>query len=200
MLFVLVVLVMRLWPTLRYPMDCAPLWDFPGKNTGVGCHFLLQGIVPIQRLNLCLLHWQAGSLPLSYLGSPLTYSDYSSDHASPRPHPINHRTPAYWTQKFLRLQFPPSEESVMWNICSISFQVILGIGFKKLPSQLFCLGLLSYFQDVIAIISSSDSSTQSISVSTLMGREMFISMERVAHTSYLPLPTPHTCILPKAIP
>ena len=20
-------------------------WDFPGKNTGVGCHFLLQGIV-----------------------------------------------------------------------------------------------------------------------------------------------------------
>ena len=25
--------------------------DFPGKNTGVGCHFLLQGIFPIQRLN-----------------------------------------------------------------------------------------------------------------------------------------------------
>ena len=22
----------------------APLWDFPGKNTGMGCHFLLQGI------------------------------------------------------------------------------------------------------------------------------------------------------------
>ena len=22
------------------------LWDFPGKNTGVGCHFLLQGIFP----------------------------------------------------------------------------------------------------------------------------------------------------------
>ena len=21
-------------------------WDFPGKNTGVGCHFLLQGIFP----------------------------------------------------------------------------------------------------------------------------------------------------------
>ena len=29
----------------------APLWDFPGKNTGVGCHFLLQGIVPIQDRN-----------------------------------------------------------------------------------------------------------------------------------------------------
>ena len=31
------------------------LRDFPCKNIGVGCHFLLQGIFPIQRLNLCLL-------------------------------------------------------------------------------------------------------------------------------------------------
>ena len=31
-------------------------WDSLGKNTGVGCHFLLQGIFPIQRLNLSLLH------------------------------------------------------------------------------------------------------------------------------------------------
>ena len=42
-------------------------WDSPGKNTGVGCHALLQGIFLIQGLNpslLTLLHWQAGSLPL----------------------------------------------------------------------------------------------------------------------------------------
>ena len=31
-------------------------WDFPGKNTEVGCHFLLQGIFPTQGLYLCLLH------------------------------------------------------------------------------------------------------------------------------------------------
>ena len=30
----------------------------PGKNTGVGCHFLLQGIFPTQGLNLGRLHWQ----------------------------------------------------------------------------------------------------------------------------------------------
>ena len=30
--------------------------DFPGKNTGVGCHFLLQGIFPTQGSNLHLLH------------------------------------------------------------------------------------------------------------------------------------------------
>ena len=43
-------------------------WDSPGKNTGVGCHFLLQGIFPTQGSNprlLCRLHWQAGSPPLA---------------------------------------------------------------------------------------------------------------------------------------
>ena len=30
-------------------------WDFPGKNTGMGCHALLQGIFSTQGLNRCLL-------------------------------------------------------------------------------------------------------------------------------------------------
>ena len=48
-------------------MDCSPPgscpWDFPGKNTGVGCHFLVQGIFLTQGLNLCLMHWQVGHHP-----------------------------------------------------------------------------------------------------------------------------------------
>ena len=56
------------------PMDCSSTrllcpWDFPGKNTGVGCHFLLRGILLTQELNCILLHWQTGSLPLSHQGS-----------------------------------------------------------------------------------------------------------------------------------
>ena len=39
-------------------------WDFPGKNTGRGCHFPLQDIFPTQGWNPCLLYWQADSLPL----------------------------------------------------------------------------------------------------------------------------------------
>ena len=31
-------------------------WDSPGKNTGVGCHFLFRGIFPTQRLNPGLLY------------------------------------------------------------------------------------------------------------------------------------------------
>ena len=40
-------------------MDYSPpgcLWNSPGKNTGVGCHSLLQGIFPTQVSNLGLLH------------------------------------------------------------------------------------------------------------------------------------------------
>ena len=44
-------------------------WDYPGKSTRVGCHFLLQSIFLIQGLNPRLLYWQVDSLPLSYLGS-----------------------------------------------------------------------------------------------------------------------------------
>ena len=45
-------------------------WDFPGSNIEVGCHFLLQGIFPIQGSNMRLLHWQADSLSLCHQGSP----------------------------------------------------------------------------------------------------------------------------------
>jgi len=53
------------------PMDCNPpgysWWDFPGKNSGVDCHAILQGIFLTLGENLhllCLLHWQADSVPL----------------------------------------------------------------------------------------------------------------------------------------
>ena len=50
-------------------------WDFPGKNTGVGCYALLQRLFLTQGSNLsilCLLRWQAGSSPLAPPGK----SDY----------------------------------------------------------------------------------------------------------------------------
>ena len=47
--------------------------NWPGKNTGVGCHAFLQGIFLTKgstRHLLCLLHWQVGSLSLVQLGKP----------------------------------------------------------------------------------------------------------------------------------
>ena len=46
-------------------------WDFPGKDTGVGCYFLLQGIFPIQGLNMGLLHCRQILYLLNYKGSSL---------------------------------------------------------------------------------------------------------------------------------
>ena len=84
-IFIVVVVVAQSYLTLCDPMDCSPTrlfcpWNSPGRNTGVGCHFLLQEIFPEQGLNLhllCLLHQsltsprQAGSSSLSHL-SPYT--------------------------------------------------------------------------------------------------------------------------------
>ena len=45
-------------------------WNFLGKNTRVGCHFLLQRIFSTQGSNLYLLPWQANSLLLSHWEAP----------------------------------------------------------------------------------------------------------------------------------
>ena len=43
-------------------------WHSPGKNTGLGSRFLLQGIFLNQGLNLCLLHCRQILYHLSHLG------------------------------------------------------------------------------------------------------------------------------------
>ena len=53
------------------------LWDSPGKNSGVGCHFLLQGMFPTQGSNPRLLRCKWILYPLSHQGSP-GFSHYSS--------------------------------------------------------------------------------------------------------------------------
>ena len=45
-------------------------WDFPGKNTGVGCHFLLQEIFPTLGLNPGLPHCRQTLYRLSHQGNP----------------------------------------------------------------------------------------------------------------------------------
>jgi len=46
-------------------------WDFPGKNTGVGCHSHLQEIFLIQGSNLSLLHCRQILYHLNHQGSPM---------------------------------------------------------------------------------------------------------------------------------
>ena len=70
--------------------------DSPSKNTGAGCHFLLQGIFGTQGSNPCLLcglHWQVVSLPLAPLWGFYTKSASQLRicfHPHPHPHPWSH--------------------------------------------------------------------------------------------------------------
>ena len=47
-----------------------PPWDFPGKNTGVGCYLLLQGIFLTQGSNPGLPHCRQTLYRLNHQGSP----------------------------------------------------------------------------------------------------------------------------------
>ena len=98
----------------------------PGKNTGIGCHFLLQKIFPTQGLNPSLLHWQADFffffLPLSHHSASST--PFSSEftqtviefpfsavcvltcgYSQPHLHLSNLMYPACWICDFLLCQF-----------------------------------------------------------------------------------------------
>ena len=71
----MVCLIAQLCLTFCDPMDCSPLGssvhgDSLGKNTGVGCRALLQGIFPTQESNPGLPHCRPDSLPSEPPGKP----------------------------------------------------------------------------------------------------------------------------------
>ena len=79
------VLVTQSCPTLCNPMDYSPAGssvhgiNSPGKNTGEGCHALLQGIFPIQGLNLGLPHCRQILHRPRHQGSPNRQNNCNSD-------------------------------------------------------------------------------------------------------------------------
>ena len=84
-------------------------WDFLGKNAGVGCHFLLQGIFLTQGSNpllLHLLHWQADSSLKHHLGIPWVSA---SRHQTPGPSAL--RSMVWHAEWPFRLSLPISRGS-----------------------------------------------------------------------------------------
>ena len=70
------------WSEVKWRLFAAPWtvayqaphpWNFPGKSTGVGCHFLLQGNLPIQGLNPGFLHCRQTLYPLSHRAGECVY-------------------------------------------------------------------------------------------------------------------------------
>ena len=95
--------------TLR-PLGLYSPWDFPGQNTGVGSHFLLQGVFPTQGSNLL---WQVDTSPLSHQESP------QSEATLLQFHPWTWRKPllfswlsgSVWSQMFVQVSFIPHSEA-----------------------------------------------------------------------------------------
>ena len=97
-------LVAQSCPTLYDPMKYSLPYSsvheiFPGKDTGMGCRFFLQGIFPNQGLNLGLLHCRQILYRLSYKGSlfgillvvklyTLSHKMYNRDNPFPNDHQL----------------------------------------------------------------------------------------------------------------
>ena len=85
-------LVTQSCPTHCDHMNCSPpgssvQGDSPGKNTGVDCHALLQGIFPTHGSNVGLPHYKWIPYQTSYQGSPriLEWVAYPFSRASSSP-------------------------------------------------------------------------------------------------------------------
>ena len=68
-----------LWPHGLQPTMLLCPWNSAGRNTGVGCHFLLQGIFPTQGSKPGLPHCRWILYQLRHQGSPLTLSSLSKN-------------------------------------------------------------------------------------------------------------------------
>ena len=117
-------------PTLLRPHELQPArflcpWDFPGKNTRVGCHFLLQEIFPSQGSNPGLLHWQADSLSLSHLGSPIHTHIYLNIHIYMHMHKYLCTRPH--TYVFGCAGSSLRAEDFLWSQCAGSLVVARGL-------------------------------------------------------------------------
>ena len=122
--------------TLCDPMDCSPPGssvhgDSPGKNTGVGCHALLQGIFPAQGSNPGLQHCRQILSCLRHQGSPriLEWVAYPFSRGTSQP---RNRTRVSWiTGDSLPAEIPLKDLYRLWA----TWNTISEASMQTLPSQ-----------------------------------------------------------------
>ena len=110
-------------------------WDFPGKNTGAGCHFQLQGTFLTQRSNprlLLLLHWEAGSLLPYHQGSEKASIDPSLSRERGRLAPWTFPTPKDGIPELIVYQY---YTWTVQNFCDMNTEGSLTFGVSKISKN-----------------------------------------------------------------
>ena len=98
-------------------------WDSPGKNTGVGCHFLLQHmhacmLSRFSRVQLCVTLWTAAhQAPLSV---GFSMQEYWS--GLPSPSPDNHNNTRI---KYKSIAKPPSRILIIFHVIQQKSKMVL---------------------------------------------------------------------------
>ena len=139
---------LRSCPTLWDPMDCSlPGSSVQGKNTGVGCHALLQGIFLTRGLNprlLGLLHWQAAVLPLAPPGKLLSIVQFSSVQSLSRVQlcdPMDCSTPGLPVHH----QLPEFTQAHVHGVGDASISIVSAL---LLQSPVVCTGPLNHTHSI----------------------------------------------------
>ena len=104
-------------------------WDFPGKDTGVGCHFLLQEIFLTQGLNLGLPHCRQTLYHLSQLGG--------------RKHPHGHKSETSQTQIVV-------SEHRLW--APIMERTVENLKIKTIKEEIFILTSLRMYRNKLLLV------------------------------------------------
>ena len=141
------------------PVDCPPRhlcpWSFPGKNTGVGCHFFLQGVFQTQGSDPSLLHCRWIFYWLSHKGSPTVERVW-------RKHAREHHGSCWVGQKKVRLSFSvpaygKKPEQTFWptqyNVKNkaLLYSVLLkSLRFNFLSNQTICPNMATFLSHLIA--------------------------------------------------
>ena len=118
--------------TFCNPMDCSPPGssvhgDSPGKNTGVGCHALLQEIFPIQELSPGLPHCRRIFYHLSHQGSPRILKWVACSFSRESSQPRNQTGVSYTAGGFFTAELPGKPSASVFAEYRLSCSAACGI-------------------------------------------------------------------------
>ena len=104
-----------LWSHGLQPATPLCPWDSPGRNTGVGCHTLLQGIFPTQGSNPGLPHWRQILYRLSHQGRPFFWGFTQNVRLKVLTRDIRHFFPCVLNFFCVLVWIAPSSSTVILN-------------------------------------------------------------------------------------